>query len=456
MLRTLFLLSIFLGCFCVSPSVAAQGGIDLRLPLVEEALAFIENSNLTLVTRAELLRAGAMRVCGEKFTRPGCTHPGLSLPDPSAVGPDSERVYRSILESALATETIKGGKDFVKAAFERYVVDGMVDSLNDPASFFVAPSIYKKIASIPEGFVGFGIRLGLDRKDIEIAAVHVGSPAERAGLVPGERITAVEGKSVTGYLRPVALGALWGADGPQVTLTVKDRVGATRSVALSYTPWQFKAFERRRDDGISVLRVRYFKRGLETAMAEELAHPETRGLVLDLRGAGGGDESAAVAVADQLLADAAIGGRRTRLSLGSRTWRSVAATPGQRLDLPVAVVIDERTMGLAEMLTLALKNQGRVIVVGQRTAGRITQETLRPLSDGSAVQITSMAFTGPDGQDLSQGVTPRVKSSRTDVVSLAISIVRESSGPAMDQLVEAATALVKARAAASDGISKQK
>jgi carboxyl-terminal processing protease len=446
---------MFFACVCDSAPAEAQGGVDLRLPLVEEALAFIESSNLTLVTRAELLRAGAIRICGEKFTRPGCTNPGLSLPDPSAVGPDAERVYRSILESALATETIKGEKAFDKSAFERYVVDGMVDSLNDPASFFVAPSIYKKIASVPENFVGFGMRLGLDREDIEIAAVHAGSPAERAGLRPGERIVAVSGKSVTGYLRPVALCALWGADGPQVTLTVKDRAGATRSMALSYTTWQFKAFERRRDEGISVLRVRYFERGLETAVAEELAHPETRGLVLDLRGAGGGDESVVVAVADRFLGNAAIGGRRTRLSLGSRTWSAMAETPGERLDLPVAVVIDEHTMGLAEMLTLALKSQARAMVVGRRTAGRITQETLRPLSDGSAVQITSMAFTGPDGQDLSQGVTPKVKSSRTDVVDLAISIVRKSSGPSMDQLVEAATTLVKARAAASNGISKQ-
>lgn len=437
---------IFFSLVTLSAGVSTgQIGLDVRMSVVEEALGFIEGASLSPISRAALLRAGAVRVCGDDFSRPGCQTPGAALPQGDAVGPDAERAYRAILESALAAESIRSGGGFDKAAFERYVVDGMVDSLRDPASFFVSPSVYKKIASIPADFVGFGMRLVLGSDDLVIAAVHDGSPAQAAGLVSGVRIIGVSGHKVTGYQRPVALAALWGADGPAVSLEVVDKIGRRRTVPLSYSPWTFQSSSTVRLGGVAVLRIRYLERGVETVLSGVLADPQVSGLILDMRDAGGGDEATAVAVADLLLGDASMGGKRTRLGLGAKTWKTTAGSPGERLDLPLAVLINDHTTGLAELLAAALK-VGRGILVGQRTAGRLTQETLRPLADGSAVQVTSMAFTGPADADLSGGVSPQVRSTRPDVLELAASILTQAVGPSQEQLVAAAKALVAARA----------
>ena len=133
---------------------ADSRGVNVTMPLVEKALRFLRNKALDPPPEATLLRAGTVRVCGEDLAAPGCKIPGMFPPKKGVSGPDANRAWRTILESALAAASLSRD-DFDKTVFQRYVMDAMVEAMGDPSGFYILPSVYKKISSIPEDFVGF-------------------------------------------------------------------------------------------------------------------------------------------------------------------------------------------------------------------------------------------------------------------------------------------------------------
>jgi carboxyl-terminal processing protease len=420
----------------------AQGGdgVNVTMPLVEQALRFLESNALAPPAEGALLKAGAMRVCGADLSGPGCKGPGLPKPGAAATGPEGARQWRAVLESALAAGSLRDGAAFDKLGFERYVVDAMTDALGDPSTFYLLPAVYRKIASIPSSFVGFGMSVVPEQDALVIAAVHEGSPAWDAGLVHGERITRVNGQKVTTYLKPMALAAIWGADGGKVRLTVR-RKGGAEDIDLVYKPWSFAPFSIDRYGDVAVVRVRTFGPGLAAAVRRELGSA-CFGIVVDLRDAAGGGEEEMVALADLLLGAGAIGAKEMREELGRRAWSAVAGSPGERIDVPVAVAINGGTSGLAEVLASALRAHGRAILVGRATGGIDTLETLAPFKDGSAIQVTSTRLYGPDRMSNAEGVKPHVETDRLEVVELAAKVIELSRSASMDDLVAAARAAV--------------
>jgi carboxyl-terminal processing protease len=301
--------------------------------------------------------------------------------------------------------------------------------------------VYRKIASIPASFIGFGLTVAPEEDALVIAAVHQGSPAWDAGLNHGERITHVNGQGVTSYLRPMALAALWGADGEKVRVTVR-RKGGPKEIELVYEPWSFAPFTVERFGDIGVVRIRTFGPGLAEAVRRELA-ALCVGLVIDLRDAAGGGEEEMVALADLFLGAGSIGAKEMREQLGRRAWDAGPGTPGERIDLPIAVAVNGGTSGLAELLASALRSNGRAIVLGRRTAGIDTLETVAPIRDGSAIQVTSTRLLGPDGTSVGDGVQPHVETVRLEIVELAIKVIELGRSAAMDDLIAAARTAVE-------------
>jgi len=439
-LRPLSVFALF-AILAVVPSGARSqanpgDGVDVTMALVEQALRFLETTALAPPPEGVLLKAGARRVCGADLSGPGCKGPGLPKPNAGATGPDAARQWRATLESALAVASLREGAAFDKVGFERYVIDAMTEALGDPASFYLLPAAYRKIASIPASFVGFGLTVAPEEDALVIAAVHQGSPAWDAGLNHGERITHVNGRGVTSYLRPMALAALWGADGEEVRLTVR-RKGGPKDVELVYKPWSFAPFTVERFGDIGVVRVRTFGPGLAEAVRQEL-RTLCVGLVIDLRDAAGGGEEEMAALADLLLGAGSIGAKEMRAELGRRTWDAAPGSPGERIDVPLAVAVNGGTSGLAEVLASALRANNRAIILGRRTAGIDTLETLAPIKDGSAIQVTSTRLLGPDRTSIADGVQPHVETERLEVVDLAVKVVELGRSAGMDDLIAAA------------------
>ncbi|MFO8072857.1 MAG: S41 family peptidase [Polyangia bacterium] len=420
-------------------AAAEDGGPDVTMPLVEKTLRFLRDTALSPPSDAALLRAGALRICGEDLSAPGCDAPGLVEPAAGASGPDAARAWRRVLESALAGAILEGDGDFDKTAFQRYVMDAMVEALEDPASFYVLPSVYREIASISSDFEGFGFRVGYAKDCLRAVAVHAGSPAAEAGLLHGERITAVNGKPVTGYHRPIALAAIWGAEGDEIRLTLQREGGGSRELTLRYRPWSFEPYSVRYSGDALVLRVRYFGEGLADALRRELSGPcACRAIVLDLRDASAGDGDEMAALADLLLAEQPLGSKELRDEIGRRAWAAADGTPCERTDLPLLAVVNSGTTGLSEVLAAGLREADRALLLGARTAGLDTLETLRPFPDGSAVQVTSTRLLGPGRSDLSEGVEPHVATARAAVVELALEIVSSCAGSSLEDLLASA------------------
>ncbi|HUU22305.1 MAG TPA: S41 family peptidase [Phycisphaerae bacterium] len=434
-----------MAALAASAPCPAGGGVDVTIPLVEQTLGFLRVSALDPPPDHVLLRAGALRVCGPDLSSPGCLRPGSSPPRPGLSGPEANRVWREVIESALAAEALSQGSTFDRTAFQRYVMDAMVEALGDPASFYVLPAIYRKIAAIPSSFVGFGVRVVPAGDVLVTTVVHPGSPAAAAGVTRGTRIVGVNGKGVTGYLRPAALAAIWGADGDLLRLKIEHGPG-TREIELTYRPWSFTPFVAQRRGRILAVEVHSFGGGLAERVRRELNGPcDPAGIVLDLRDASGGDEEEMIALADLLLGGGPLGSREMREALGSRTWVTADGTAGERADLPAAVVIGPGTSGLAEVLAAALRTPTRAILVGGRTAGLDTLETLRPFSDGSAIQVTSTRLRGPGGASLSAGVLPHLETGRSGVVDLAVHVLEDVRGDAsLETLLDAARRAVPA------------
>jgi len=415
--------------------------LNLTMPLVESTLRFLQTRSLSPASETTILRAGVLRVCGEDLSRPGCKPQDVPIPSVDSNGPDASYAWRKILESALATEMIKDGENFDRIAFQRYVMDAMVDALNDPGSFFIAPSIYRKISSIPMDFVGFGLRVIPKKDHLLTVAVHANSPASTAGLKRGDKIVKVNNNGVTGYLRPMALASIWGANGNEIELSVERQATQSTLISIKYENWTFVPYSIVKKNGVVVLRIRHFSDGMVEELRKQI-DDTSRGIIFDIRDAAGGSEQEMASLASVVLSGVSIGSKEMRGNLGNRTWKSPESKPGDTdsstVNVPVSVIINRGTSDLAEVFVSAIREANRGIIVGLKTAGLDTLETMRPFNEGSAIQVTSILLRGPNEKPLTNGVLPHFRTPRNQIEKLALDIITNAEGPKLDQLLESA------------------
>lgn len=422
-------------------AAAPKGDTAAPLALVDDALKFLRRYALDAPDEATLLQAGVLRLCTEKMNRPGCRRPGLEGSEGPGEGIDRARAWRAVLGSVIAAASKGGDSDTV--AFERYVIDAMVGALNDAQSFYIAPAVYRKITTIPSEFIGFGFAPVSETAGLRVAVVYENSPAYGAGLRSGDLIIAVNGQSVSGYRRPMALAAIWGADGERLELTVR-RPGGKTDLELVYRPWTFNPYSVTVQDGVAVARISHLTDGLEDAVARAISQPKVRGLVIDLTDAVTGSQSSSLGLGDLLLPEGDFGRRRSADDLTQRQWRTQNASTGENVTLPIIVILSENTAGWAELLAGALKHRERALIIGGKSAGRPKMQLIRPFDDGSAVQVTSAELCGPPGVDLSSGVRPHVEFSSPDPLAMARAVFAKTGDAKVSSLLAAARALISA------------
>ncbi len=418
-----------------------EGDGSAPLALVDETLSFLKRYALTAPDEKSLLRAGVVRLCTEQMDRPGCYRPDLDGPKTTHSGPDRVRAWRGVLESVVAAEKRLRGDKFDALALERYVMDAMVSALNDAQSFYIAPAVYRKITSIPGDFIGFGFAPRSEPAGLRVAAVYKDSPACETGLRSGDLITFVNGQSVGGYRRSMALAAIWGADGERIALTAK-RGAAERSFEIVYRPWTFKPYTVTASGGVATAQISHLTDGLTSAVARAISESNAGGLILDMRQAVTGSQGEALRLGDLLLPEADFGMRRSADTLTQRRWKTKGASPGENLAVPVVVILSENTAGWAELLAGALGHHQRALVIGQKSAGRPEIQLIRPFSDGSAVQVTSSRLCGPSDVELTTGVRPHVELSVNDPLALARTTLKTSAGGDFSTLLASAQKLI--------------
>ena len=310
-------------------------------------------------------------------------------------------------------------RDYVAPVDNRQLVDAavraaaeaMVHSLNDPHARYFDARENQRFERWSEGMTGgIGIDVGIIDGRIVVQTVAPGTPAAGAGLRHGDRIVAVEGQAVEhiGLLESISL--LSGEPGQDVHLRIERPNEAPREATLIRVPLQINPIRGWRRDangwwdffldrsaGIAYIRLTEFLRNapaeLDNAIHQTLEQG-ARAWILDLRENRGGLLDAAVEVADRFLKSGVIVSTRGRTS-DERQWN--AELDGTYPELPLFVLVNEWTASSAEIVAGAVRDHHRAEIVGERTYGKGSVQELFPLSDGSAIKLTTRHYYLPSG-----------------------------------------------------------
>jgi carboxyl-terminal processing protease len=336
------------------------------------------------------------------------------LPDPVADAFVEE-------DRALRAELIDSIEDnFYKTVDEEDLDDaslkGIVQALDDPYSHYLTPKEAKQFEESVSGeFEGVGMNVEEDRRGLKVLRVFDGSPAAQAGVGRGDFILAVDGRSIAGVNSDVATGRIKGPAGTSVELEVftpgedGPRTVKVERERIEVPVTTAKVVER---DGkkLGVVELLGFSSGAHGLLRREVdkvLKQGAEGIVVDLRGNGGGLLTEAVLVSSIFIEDGRIVSVRGR----SRPER-IQEAQGEAIDedIPVVVLVDGGSASASEIVTGALRDRGRATVVGTRTFGKGLVQEVERLSNGGVLDITVANYYLPGGKTIgTNGIPPEVR-----------------------------------------------
>ena len=290
-------------------------------------------------------------------------------------------------------------------------IRGLLADLDEHSSFLDENDYENILISASSRYSGVGLDVTVDDGKVTVVAPLEGTPAERAGILPKDEVVSVDDVPVNSENAQAAISRMRGEPGTVVTLDVM-RSGEEGPLHFALTRAEVRlttVHNEYLDDGLAYVRVSSFTDGtgeeLREAIGELLAEHELRGVVLDLRDNPGGTLGAAVEVADAFMDEGLIVRGRGRISEARFVEH---ATPGDVLGgIALAVLVDERSASASEIVAAALQENQRARLVGERTYGKGSVQTVIPLADGGALKLTTSEYFTPNGRSIDgTGIEP--------------------------------------------------
>lgn len=291
-------------------------------------------------------------------------------------------------------------------------IDGMLASLDPHSAYLDGPSLQRLETMIDGQYTGLGLSVVEEDGAVKVVSPFRGSPAEKAGLKAGDYITHLDG--VLYYERDLdeAVAKMRGPAGTSIKLTVyrpgRDEpfdVSVTRGVIeLEPVTWELK-------DNIGVITVNEFSRDVGKDVNRAISDLRTKaaaghltGLVLDLRSNPGGSLDEAVALSDLFLDKGDIVSQRGRVASENEFYRAESMFKGDAAKgLPVIVLVDAGSASASEIVAGALQDQKRAVIMGERTFGKGSVQSLIGLDRASAVKLTTARYYTPSGHSVQEG-----------------------------------------------------
>ena len=299
-------------------------------------------------------------------------------------------------------------------------LDAFVDGLGDRWSYYLTPEGYQSTTQRrANSYVGVGVTVDYTREEgLLVQSVTKGGPADQAGVVPGDVITAVDGVSIAGDARQEGSDRIRGEAGTQVTLTLLGEDGASRDVictrATLYTP---SARGRMLEDKVGYVQLSNFYSGSADSFQREVDALVAQGaesLLIDVRGDPGGYVAELEKILDYLLPEGPV------FTHKPRWWfKSVYQSDGDCIDLPMAVLVNQHSYSAAELLAAQLRESAGAPIVGEHTSGKGYSQVTFPLANGGGAGLSTAAYCTGSGHSLiGEGITPDVELSLPEGTAL--------------------------------------
>ena len=334
----------------------------------------------------------------------------------SKVEADSEEVYQNI---EIFTEVLRQvEKSYVEPQDSQKLIygaiKGMIQSL-DPHSSFMTKEEYKELMTETKGsFSGIGVEITIKDKILTVVSPIEGTPADKAGMKAGDKIIKVEGESTQDMGLIEAVKRIRGPEGSKVNLTIV-REGMDKPLELSITRGVIPLKSVRHyvlSPGIGYVRISNFQSNTSNDLSSALEILDKddmlKGLIIDLRNNPGGLLSQAIEVSEQFLDSGVIVSTKGRES--SHNIKATAHKNKKDSEYPIIVLVNGGSASAAEIVAGALQDNKKAIILGTRTFGKGSVQSILPLSDGSGLRLTTARYYTPSGKSIqSSGITPDIE-----------------------------------------------
>lgn len=290
-------------------------------------------------------------------------------------------------------------------------IEGMVDSLGDDHSGYIRPELYQRSTDFSGEFTGIGVftRSNQETGAIEVTTVIPDSPAEAAGVMPGDEFYEVDGRRVTGISQAELSALVPGPRGTTVTITFRrDGELVTFEIVRDTFPLPNVSFEIVGDNiaHISMLDFNDLSRAQLDEALQAVDINSTKGLIFDIRDNPGGTLSSAIEIGSAFIEDGIL-----LRQVARDQSEEVTRTSGgyADIDVPIVVLVDETSASASEVIAGAMQDYGVATILGETTFGKGTVQNIPSLSNGGGLRITVRRWLTPNGHWIhEQGITPDI------------------------------------------------
>jgi len=327
-------------------------------------------------------------------------------------------------------------KDYVEKVSDQELIEsainGMLTSL-DPHSSFLSSKNFSAMQEQTKGeFGGLGIEVTMENGFVKVVSPIDETPAFNAGIQPNDYITAINNETVLGLTLSEAVEMMRGPVGTDITITIRREGMDNFDVEITRDVITIRSVRHRIEGEIGYIRITSFneqtQRGLENAIKKisNTKEKEIKGYILDLRNNPGGLLDQAISVADSFLERGEIVSTRSRNDYD--TDRRTAKKNDLISGLPLVVLINDGSASASEIVAGALQDHERAIVLGTKSFGKGSVQTIIPMQDNNAIRLTTARYYTPSGRSIQgTGIEPDIIVQQAKVERISIENTRSES-----------------------------
>ncbi|MDI1291487.1 MAG: S41 family peptidase [Methylobacter sp.] len=320
-------------------------------------------------------------------------------------------------------------RDYVEPISDKKLLEdairGMLSGL-DPHSAYLVADEYEQLKEGTTGrFGGLGIEVTMENGLVKVVSPIDDTPAQRAGIKTGDLIVRLDDQPVKGMALGDAVKLMRGEPGSKILLTViREGEGAPLKITITRDIIKVKSVKSRMlEKGYGYVRISSFQSGTGESLKEALTSLKKentgnlKGLVLDLRNNPGGVLNAAVEVSDAFIKSGLIVYTEGRIENSEMRFN---AAPGDLIDgAPMVVLINAGSASASEIVAGALQDQKRAVIMGEKSFGKGSVQTILPTSNGSAVKLTTARYYTPSGRSIqAEGIEPDITLARVKLEAM--------------------------------------